>query len=166
MIAAMLKSAWKPLLLLAAVGVMALGIKLAWNSHGATQYAAGYEKAKADIKQASDNLLDQREQEKNQIERDALSRIDAARADAAFADASSGRLRAELDNIRATAEHYTGTQPTGTPTGKIIHLLADMLEESNRVYVATAAEAERYRVAGDSCESQYDSLTKRGTVSR
>lgn len=166
MIAGILKAAWKPLLLLAAIVVLVFGIKLAWVSHGETQYAAGYAQAKSDIKQASENLRDQHEQEKTQIERDALSRIDAARADAAFADASSGRLRTELDKIRAVAEHYTGTQPTGTPTGKIINMLADMLEESNRAYVATATEAERYRVAGESCERQYDSLKNRVTVSQ
>ena len=87
--------------------------------------------------------------------------LEAARADADFAAASSGRLQSELDKIKRFAEHYTGTFPTGTPASKVIGVLADMLEESNRVYNATAAEAEKYRIAGESCENQYDSLRKK-----
>ncbi|EPU5128642.1 DUF2514 family protein [Cronobacter sakazakii] len=157
---------WKPLLVLALVAVIAIGARVAWVNHGETQYAAGYAKAQADQKKADDEARAKREQEKTEIEREAQSRIDAARADAELANSAAGSLRAEIDKTRRLAEHYTGAFPTGTPASKVISVLADMLEESNRAYVATAEEAERYRDAGSTCERQYDSLTNRGTSSR
>ncbi|ENT3381322.1 DUF2514 family protein [Salmonella enterica] len=158
MIWAFVKAYWKQLLIVVMLAALAAGGLLAWVNHGETQYEAGYAQAKADQKQVDDKERSQRDQEKIQIERDAISRIEAARADADFAAASSGRLQSELDKIKRFAEHYTGTFPTGTPASKVIGVLADMLEESNRSYIATAEEAERYRSAGLACQSQYDSL--------
>ncbi|EIJ6690157.1 DUF2514 family protein [Escherichia coli] len=166
MITEFVKAYWKQLLIVAMLAALVTGCHVAWVNHGETQYAAGYAQAQADQKQADDKARAQRDHEKTQIERDAISRIEAARADADFAAASSGRLQSELDKIKRFAEHYTGPFPTGTPASKVIGVLADMLEESNRTYVATAEEAERYRVAGESCEQQYDALKKRGTVNR
>ncbi|WP_196606300.1 DUF2514 family protein [Escherichia coli] len=158
MICSLVKAYWKQLLIVVMLAALAAGGRLAWVNHGATQYEAGYAQAKEDQKQVDDKERSQRDQEKIQIERDAISRIEAARADADFAAASSGRLQSELDKIKRFAEHYTGTFPTGTPASKVIGVLADMLEESNRSYIATAEEAERYRSAGLACQSQYDSL--------
>ena len=158
MILAFVKAHWKQLLIGAMLAALVVTVVVAWNVHGSRQYDAGYAQAQADQKQADDKARAQRDQEKTQIERDAISRIEAARADADFAAASSGRLQSELDKIKRFAEHYTGTFPTGTPASKVIGVLADMLEESNRAYVATAEEAERYRSAGLTCERQYDSL--------
>lgn len=158
MIWAFVKAYWKQLLIVVMLAALAAGGRLVWVNHGETQYEVGYAQAKADQKQVDDKERSQRDQEKIQIERDAISRIEAARADADFAAASSGRLQSELDKIKRFAEHYTGTFPTGTPASKVIGVLADMLEESNRSYIATAEEAERYRSAGLACQSQYDSL--------
>ncbi|EBA7653398.1 DUF2514 family protein [Salmonella enterica] len=158
MIWAFVKAYWKQLLIVVMLAALVAGCRIAWVNHGETQYAAGYVQAQADQKQADDKARAQRDQEKTQIERDAISRIEAARADADFAAASSGRLQSELDKIKRLAEHYTGSFPAGTPASQVIGVLADMLEESNRTYVATAEEAERYRSAGITCERQYDSL--------
>ncbi|EHB0603829.1 DUF2514 family protein [Salmonella enterica subsp. enterica serovar Typhimurium] len=158
MIWAFVKAYWKQLLIVAMLAALVVTAVVSWNVHGIRQYDAGYAKAQADQKQADDKARSQRDQEKTQIERDAISRIEAARADADFAAASSGRLQSELDKVKRFAEHYTGTFPTGTPASKVISVLADMLEESNRSYIAAAEEAERYRSAGLTCERQYDSL--------
>ncbi|KKF68276.1 DUF2514 domain-containing protein [Citrobacter amalonaticus] len=166
MIWVLLKEYWKQLLIVVMLAALVVSGVVAWNIHGDRQYDAGYAKAKAEQKSADEKAREEREQEKTQIEHDALSRIESARADADFAAASSGRLQSELDKIKLFAEHYTGTFPTGTPASKVISVLADMLEESNRTYIETAEEAERYRVAGESCEQQYDALKKRGTVNR
>lgn len=166
MILVFFKAYWKQLVVVLMLAALVITAVIAWNVHGSRQYDAGYAQAQADQKQADDKARSQRDQEKTQIERDAISRIEAARADADFAAAYSGRLQSELDKIKRFAEHYTGTFPTGTPASKVIGVLADMLEESNRTYVATAEEAERYRVAGESCEQQYDALKKRGAVNR
>lgn len=152
------KAYWKQLLIVLMLAVLAAGFRIAWVNHGETQYAAGYAQAQADQKQADDKARSQRDQEKTQIEREAQSRIDVARVDAEHANTAADGLRAELDKTKRLAEHYTGSFPTGTPASKVIGVLADMLEESNRSYIAAAEEAERYRSAGLTCERQYDSL--------
>ncbi|HAT3957216.1 TPA: DUF2514 family protein [Citrobacter freundii] len=166
MIWAFVKAYWKQLLIVVMLTALVITAVVAWNVHGSRQYDAGYAQAQADQKQADDKARSQRDQEKTQIEREAQSRIDVARVDAEHANAAADGLRAELDKTKRLAEHYTGSFPTGTPASKVIGVLADMLEESNRSYIAAAEEAERYRVAGESCEQQYDALKKRGTVNR
>lgn len=166
MIWAFVKAYWKQLLIMVMLAAFAAGCRIAWVNHGETNYAAGYAKAQADQKQADDKARSQRDQEKTQIEREAQSRIDVARIDAEHANTAADGLRAELDKTKRLAEHYTGSFPAGTPASKVIGVLADMLEESNRSYIATAEEADRYRDAGITCERQYDTLTKRGTNSR
>lgn len=161
MILALVKAYWKQLLIIVVLAALVIGGVVSWNVHGDRQYAAGYAQAQEDQKQADDKARSQRDQEKTQIEREAQSRIDAALIDAEFANTAADGLRAELDKTKQLAEHYTGPFPTGTPASKVITVLADMLEESNRVYNATAAEAEKYRIAGESCEQQYDSLRKK-----
>ncbi|EAA0560936.1 DUF2514 family protein [Salmonella enterica] len=158
MIWAFVKTYWKQLLIVVMLAALVVTAVVAWNVHGSSQYDAGYAKAQADQKQADDKARSQRDKEKAQIEREAQSRIDVARVDAEHANAAADGLRAELDKTKRLAEHYTGSFPTGTPASKVIGVLADMLEESNRSYIAAAEEAERYRSAGLTCERQYDSL--------
>jgi len=158
MIWAFVKAYWRQLLIVLMLAALVIGGVVAWNVHGSHQYDAGYAQAKADQKLADDNARSQRDQEKTQIEREAQSRIDVARVDAEHANTAADGLRAELDKTKRLAEHYTGSFPTGTPASKVIGVLADMLEESNRSYIAAAEEAERYRSAGLTCERQYDSL--------
>ena len=158
MITMLLKTYWKQVLIFLMLAALVIGSVVAWNVHGDRQYDAGYAQAKSDQKQADDKARTQRDQEKTQIEREAQSRIDVARVDAEHANTAADGLRAELDKTKRLAEHYTGSFPTGTPASKVIGVLADMLEESNRSYIATAEEAERYRTAGLTCQRQYDSL--------
>ncbi|HCM9308997.1 DUF2514 family protein [Enterobacter kobei] len=158
MILALVKAYWKQLLIVVMLAALVAGGVIAWNVHGSRQYDAGYAQAQADQKQADDKARSQRDQEKTQIEREAQSRIDVARVDAEHANTAADGLRAELDKTKRLAEHYTGSFPAGTPASKVIGVLADMLEESNRSYIAAAEEAERYRSAGLACERQYDSL--------
>lgn len=158
MICSLAKAYWKQLLIVVMLAALVVGGMVAWNVHGSRQYDAGYAQAQADQKQADDKARSQRDQEKTQIEREAQSRIDVARIDAEHANTAADGMRAELDKTKQLAEHYTGSFPTGTPASKVIGVLADMLEESNRSYIAAAEEAERYRSAGLTCERQYDSL--------
>lgn len=161
MILALIKAFWKQFLIVTMLGALVVGGVVAWNAHGSRQYDAGYAKAQAEQKQADDKARSQRDQEKTQIEREAQFRIDAARVDSEHANSAADGLRAELDKTKRLAEHYTGSFPAGTPASKVIGVLADMLEESNRAYIETAEEAERYRSAGITCQRQYDSLKYR-----
>ncbi|EOD57377.1 DUF2514 family protein [Citrobacter freundii] len=158
MIWVFVKAYWKQFLIVAMLAALVVTAVVSWNVHGSRQYDAGYAQAQADQKEVDDKARSQRDQEKTKIEREAQSRIDVARVDAEHANTAADGLRAELDKTKRLAEHYTGSFPTGTPASKVIGVLADMLEESNRAYVATAEEAERYRSAGLTCERQYDSL--------
>ncbi|MFP2832489.1 DUF2514 family protein [Citrobacter portucalensis] len=158
MIWVFVKAYWKQLLIVTMLAALIATAVVAWNVHGSRQYDAGYAQSQADQKQADDKARSQRDQEKTQIEREAQSRIDVARVDAEHANSAADGLRSELDKTKRLAEHYTGSFPTGTPASKVIGVLADMLEESNRSYIAAAEEAERYRSAGLTCERQYDSL--------
>lgn len=165
MIIALVKAYWKQLLIVLMLAGLAISFHIAWVNYGETQYDSGYAQAKADQKQADDKARTQRDQEKTQIEREAQSRIDVARVDAEHANTAADGLRAELGKTKRLAEHYTGSFPSGTPASKVIGVLADMLEESNRAYVETAAEAERYRSAGITCQRQYDSLKNGALIS-
>ncbi len=158
MISLFVKAYWKQLLIVVMLAGLAVWCRAAWVQYGDERYDAGYAQAQADQKQADDKARSQRDQEKTQIEREAQSRIDVARVDAEHANTAADGLRAELDKTKRLAEHYTGPFPAGTPASKVIGVLADMLEESNRAYIAAAEEAERYRSAGITCELQYDSL--------
>ncbi|HCL5343556.1 TPA: DUF2514 family protein [Salmonella enterica] len=158
MIWALVKAYWKQLLIVVMLAALVVTAVVAWNVHGSRQYDAGYAQAQADQKKADDKARSQRDQEKTQIEREAQYRIDVARVDAEHANTAADGLRSELDKTKRLAEHYTGSFPTGTPASKVIGVLANMLEESNRSYISAAEEAERYRDAGLTCELQYDSL--------
>jgi len=157
-----LSALWKPV----GIVLVLLAARHVWTSYGTERFNAGYAQAQAEQQQAEERLKAQYEREKAQLEDEALSRVNAAQADAESAHSSADRLRAELDRIRQLAQHYTGTFPPRTPASKVIGVLADMLEESNRIYRATAEEAERYRNAGESCENQYESLRKPSTLTQ
>lgn len=158
MIAAILKAYWRQLAGAAVAVALVVFAVVAWNVHGDNRYNAGMEQARKDQADADAKAKTERDQEKTQIEHDAQTRIDLARVDAESANTAADGLRSELDKTKRIAEHYTGSFPSGTPASKVIGVLADMLKESNRSYIATAEEAERYRDAGLTCERQYDSL--------
>lgn len=128
-------------------------------------YANGVEAGKAELRQAIDQerVIESKRQsqEKEEIEQNAQAKIEAAKADRANALATSDRLRTELDKVRDIARDSGLAFSTGTSTGQVISMLADMLEESNRNYIATAGEADDYYIAGKTCEAQYDSLRNR-----
>lgn len=125
-------------------------------------YEQGYDDGisyQKDVQAKADKVeTDRRNKEKEDIERDAQSRIEQSQADAAFASATSDRLHSELDRISNLARNSTSSVATGKTTYEVVVMLADMLSESQRAYVATAAEADNYYDSGLTCENQYDSL--------
>ena len=100
----------------------------------------------------------EREDEKKRIEGQAAARVADANRDRDIALNQLDGLHNELNRIRAIGQRYTGPQSSGTSTGEIINMLADLYEASERDYNAAAAEADKYYNAGLTCEIQYDSL--------
>ena len=100
----------------------------------------------------------EREDEKKRIEGEAQNRIDSANRDRAIALSQLDGLHNELNRIREIGQRYTGPQSSGTSTGEIINMLADLYEASERDYNAAAAEADGYYDAGLTCQIQYESL--------
>lgn len=100
----------------------------------------------------------EREDEKKRIEGQAAARVADANRDRNLALSQLDGLHKELNRIRAIGQRYTGPQSSGTSTGEIINMLADLYEASERDYNAAAAEADNYYNAGLTCEIQYDSL--------
>lgn len=161
MIMTMLERYWKPLAII--IIVMLCGL-WGWHkvvSYGNERYEAGHAKAIADQKAADQKEEARRNAEKQKLQADAQQRVDAALRDAADAAASVNRLRSETERIRKLAERYTGTQPAGVSTGKVINLLTELFDQSNDAYQRTAEEADRYYNAGITCQRQYESLTNK-----
>lgn len=166
MIWAFVKAYWKQLLIVVVLAALVIGSRVAWVSHGETQYAAGYTQAQVDRKQEDDNARQHDEQEKATNERESQQRIDQARNDALAAADRAGRLQQQLVAIDKQLRQYNATVGAGSPAGDTGILLANVLSQSLERSRVLAEYADRAAEAGRVCERQYDSLTKRGTVSR
>ena len=160
MIWAFVKAYWKQLLMVAMLAAMVVGFRVAWVSHGETQYAAGYAQAKADRKAEDDKARQHDEQEKATNEREAQRALDKARNDALDAAARAGRLQQQLVAIREQLRQYNATVGAGASVADTGVLLADVLSKSLERNRQLAEYADRAAEAGRVCEKQYDSLTR------
>ena len=86
--------------------------------------------------------------------------IDAAHRDAAGARRERDGLRADLDRYRtaARAAADTGTAAAGPTASDAIGVLADLLEESDRLAGIYAQAADLAHAAGITCERAADAL--------
>lgn len=101
------------------------------------------------------------DQERNAHE--TATKIEAANADAANARRASGRLQQRIDALVATARRSAanpGTEPAVAPTGDPIGVLADVLGRADQRAGILAEYADKARIAGQSCERDYDALTQ------
>lgn len=158
MITTPLKRYWRPLAIIIIVAVCALWVRSEIIDYGNQRYDAGKAQAIADQKDADEKERQRRDAEKQKIQADAQQRIDVARRDAVDAVARADGVRRETDRIRQLAEQYTGTQSASVSTRKVISMLAELYEASERDYLAASTEADRYYNAGLTCQRQYDSL--------
>ncbi|MDW2743707.1 DUF2514 domain-containing protein [Atlantibacter subterraneus] len=166
MIRVLIKAYWKQLLIVVMLAALAAGGRIAWVNHGETQYDAGYDQAKKD-QQAADELARQQiEKEKATNEREAQQRIDRARDDALNAAARAGRLQQQLVAIRDQLKQYNATIGAGASAADTGVLLANVLSQSLERNRQLAEYADRAAEAGRVCEQQYETLTKRGIISR
>ena len=92
--------------------------------------------------------------------RNGQNRIDAARRDAAGALRERDGLRADIDHYRAAARAAadTGTAAAGPTASDAIGVLADLLEESDRLAGIYAQAADLAHAAGITCERAADAL--------
>ncbi|HAZ2983851.1 TPA: DUF2514 family protein, partial [Salmonella enterica subsp. enterica serovar Kentucky] len=154
----LIRDYWRPLAIIIIVAFCALWVRSEIIDYGDQRYDAGYAKAIAEQKEADKREEQRRDAEKQKIQADAQQRIDVARRDAADAAARADGVRRETDRIRQLAEQYTGTQSASVSTRKVIGMLAELYEASERDYLAASTEADRYYNAGLSCQLQYNSL--------
>ncbi len=155
---AKMRDYWRPLAIIIIVAFCALWVRSEIIDYGDQRYDAGYAKAIAEQKEADKREEQRRDAEKQKIQADAQQRIDVARRDAVDAAARADGVRRETDRIRQLAEQYTGTQSAGVSTRKVISMLAELYEASERDYLAASTEADRYYNAGLTCQIQYESL--------
>lgn len=160
MILAFVKIYWKQLLIVVMLAALATGGRLAWVSHGETQYDAGYAQAKADRKAEDDKARQHDEKEKATNEREAQHALDRARNDALDAAARAGRLQQQLVAIREQLRQYNAIVGAGSSAADTGVLLADVLSKSLERNRQLAEYADRAAEAGRVCEKQYDSLTR------
>ncbi|MCI2233992.1 DUF2514 domain-containing protein [Escherichia coli] len=154
----LIRDCWRPLAIIIIVSLCALWVRSEIIDYGNQRYDAGYAKAIAEQEEADKREEQRRDAEKQKIQADAQQRIDVARRDAVDAAARADGVRRETDRIRQLAEQYTGTQSAGVSTRKVISMLAELYEASERDYLAASTEADRYYNAGLSCQLQYNSL--------
>lgn len=154
----LIRDYWRPMAIIIIVAFCALWVRSEIIDYGDQRYDAGYAKAITEQKEADKREEQRRDAEKQKIQADAQQRIDVARRDAVDAAARADGVRRETDRIRQLAEQYTGTQSASVSTRKVISMLAELYEESERDYLAASTEADRYYNAGLTCQRQYDSL--------
>ena len=100
------------------------------------------------------------DQERNA--RETAAKIEAANADAASARSASYRLQQRVDALVAAARRAAanpGAEPAIASTGDPIGVLADVLGRADQRAGVLAEYADKARIAGKSCERDYDALT-------
>lgn len=107
-----------------------------------------------------------RDAEKERIEKQYQTKVESMSADLNNANSSVDRLQHTISNIREHVVTSTGVEPNGTSTTQIVSVLADLYSESVKQYSAVAEEAERYRLAGEQCEQQYDAIRNTNATSK
>lgn len=137
---------------------------------GVAEWKGKYDEKAADLAAAQAQFeKEQRAEETrrqdaiDQVRRDAQKQVQQASADARDADAASKRLQQQLDRM-GTAYRNASKNP-GTPAGSPAAacpagVLADLLRESDARSGILAAEADRARAAGNTCERAFDALSK------
>ena len=125
-------------------------------------HESGYEDGKKATEQIAESrekkLLEQRLADKNALEQKQQAELALRDNRILELDNAADGMRTELERIARLASHYTGVKSSGDSARKAVGLLAELLRESQDAYRATAAEADRYYLAGMTCQQQYNSL--------
>lgn len=117
-------------------------------------------KAKADFDNQKRDLERKRQDDVNQIQKDAQNEVARLAALRAAADRNSERLQ---QSINATIARLRAGQPATSASGSTsgdsaARVLADLYREIDATAGRLAAEADRARAAGLTCERTYDAM--------
>ena len=153
-----LRKNWLTLLLCA---IMFAGYK--YHQHLVKDaHESGYEDGKKATEQIAESrekkLLEQRLADKNALEQKQQAELALRDNRILELDNAADGMRTELERIARLASRHTGVKSSGDSARKAVSLLAELLRESQDAYRTTAAEADRYYLAGMTCQQQYNSL--------
>lgn len=153
-----LRKNWLTLLLCA---IMFAGYK--YHQHLVKEaHESGYEDGKKATEQIAESrekkLLEQRLADKNALEQKQQAELALRDNRILELDNAADGMRTELERIARLASQPTGVKSSGDSARKAVGLLAELLRESQDAYRTTAAEADRYYLAGMTCQQQYNSL--------
>ena len=150
--------------LLAALAAFLLwqGGSYALTRYGESRYesgvTAGINKEAERRNKIDRDLAEMRQREKDQDDRDTTRRIDQALADAASAVYAADRLRQQLNAATAIAKQRASAVGVSSDAGTLADLLAELFYQSVQAGNELAAEADRYYIAGQRCNAQYNRL--------
>ncbi|QGJ86762.1 endopeptidase [Enterobacter phage ATCEA85] len=150
-------------------GLAALAAFLLWQAgtyglqkYGEMRYNSG---VKAGIQKENDRretldreLAAKRQQEKDADDLATNRRINEALSGAASARNAADRLRRELDRATTIAKQHAAAVGVSSDSGTLADLLADLFDQSVQAGNELAAEADRYYIAGERCNIQYNRL--------
>lgn len=153
------------LVLIVVIYLTALYAQHKWNQAIELSYNNGVKDGKQTVVDDYENKAAQLRNnwaiDKGKLEYEAQQRLNAANRDAQSARDVADSLQRTINEVRSIANSAGVSVTPGTSTGKAVHLLADLLVQSNRRANTYAEFADRAFEAGRTCELQYDAMRNR-----
>lgn len=132
------------------------------SQYGEARYNDGVtvgKKKEAERREQLDReLAVKRQREKEEDDRDTNRRINEARADAASAVYAADRLRQQLTAATTIARQHAAAVGVSGDAATLADLLSELFYQSVRAGNELAEEADRYYIAGQRCNVQYNRL--------
>jgi len=140
-------------------GMVAAALVLGFGHYKESKgYRSGYKDAVTKQRAADDAIEKERISLKDKLENEYMAQISKSNSERDLAVESSKRLRSEIYRVRGIIASNPGVDAGGKTTAKIAGMLSELLSESVKRNEDLAIEADKYRVAGEYCERQYDQV--------
>lgn len=140
-------------------GMIAAAMILGFGQHKESKgYRMGYNAAATNQLSADRAVEKERILIKDKLENEYLVQISKSNSERDLAIESSRRLRTEISRVRSVLASNPGIDASGKTTTKIAGVLTELFGESVKRNEDLAIEADKYRVAGEYCERQYDQV--------
>lgn len=119
------------------------------------------QKATVEAQRVSFKFTDGVMSSQKEIVENAQNQSDQHNVNSSAADDSADRLRDQIDTyIRQSADDRAGFAEYRKTTEAKLRVLADMHRESDRLAGVYAYQADKNRIAGETCQRSYDSLVE------